>query len=93
MGITPTHRDRNGLAVQRLNHSATLSEQMSIIGKSNRTLKKLKQCCFAQLQYLLDSVKSSFCSIEKRLDVYVYKLERWSKQSSSFRTGLVQIVL
>ena len=36
------------------------------------------------------SVKSSHCSIEKKIDVYVYKLERRSKQPGSFRTELVQ---
>ena len=31
MGFEPTHGDRIGLAVQRLNHSATLSEHYKII--------------------------------------------------------------
>ena len=36
-----------GLAVKRLNHSATLSDQRSFNRKLNRNKEKLKQSCFA----------------------------------------------
>ena len=32
MGFEPTHGDRIGLAVQRLNHSATLSQSSAVRG-------------------------------------------------------------
>ena len=48
MGFESTHGDSIGLAVHRLNHSATLSEHYQIIFWTIRTKKQiLKQCCFA----------------------------------------------
>ena len=47
MGFKSTHGDSIGLAVHRLNHSATLSEHSQIIVWTIRTKKILKHCCFA----------------------------------------------
>ena len=60
MGCKPTQADCIVWAVQRLNHSATLSDQSSFIGYFNRTNKILKQRCSA-------SNRIFFCSKQKNL--------------------------
>ena len=53
MGLRPTQAHRIGLAVHCLSQLATLSDHRSIIGKSIRTNKTLKQSCFASNRIVL----------------------------------------
>ena len=76
MVFQPTHAERIGSAEQRLNHSATLPDRRSIIGKLNRTKKKWSKGASLQIEYFFPQnkkrIKSSPCSIKSKILTSMY---------------------
>ena len=52
--------ERIDLAVKRINHSATLSDQRGFNGKLNQNNKKLKQRCLLQIEHFFDQNKKTY---------------------------------
>ena len=71
-----------GLAVKRLNHSATLSDQSSFNRKLNRNKEKLKQSCFASNRICFFLLKKKLSNqalvLSKMTSVYLKSNDEFS---------------